>query len=768
MAAKLDETSVSASAPNYTGAVFDHSPIGMAGLDAAGALRVTNPALQRLLGLPADALVGQSLASLLHPADRATCVSSFAPLVAHGGQIRIEVRLRASADAERWVRIHLSRGAVGTTGSPAMVGTFEEVTDEKAASAEFQSTTRRLQQLVDSANDIIFNVDVDGRFTWVNPTASRLMKRPMDELVGTAFLELVRPDYRRDAAALYAHQVSHQIPSTYYEFPAVAADGEVIWLGQYVQLILDGDRIANIQAVARNITARKHAEDQLRAAEERVRAVVSNAPIILWAADRDGVFTLCEGHGLKSLGIEPYEAVGQKVSDIYTDPTVEAHLQRALQGETFQAEITLGGPVFDSWYSALRDADRVIQGVIGVAVDITEHVQLSQQLREAQKMEAIGQLAGGVAHDFNNQLTAVLGFAEMLQQSFDKNDPRAEDVEQIIRGGQRAAALTEQLLAFGRRQPRRLTVLDLNAIVTGLEPLLVHSIREDVQLDTQLHPHLYPVTADEVQMEQVIMNLALNARDAMPTGGKLTIRTTNVTLDDAQVRERPPLAPGDYAVIAVVDTGEGIDEETKAHLFEPFFTTKEQGLGTGMGLASAYGIITQSGGIIEVTSEVGQGATFACYLPSSGVLETHPATITASAKGDVAETILVVEYDRAVQEMITAGLAGAGYTVLAARTSEQALEAEATYRGPLALLLTDVVLPQHGGRDLANQISLRRPNLKVLFITSYAGDPSLRDALDDATHEVIETPFSPSDLVLRVRALLDYAGDRAAVTTPQT
>lgn len=243
--------------------------------------------------------------------------------------------------------------------------------------------------------------------------------------------------------------------------------------------------------------------------------------------------------------------------EIFADASIARNLQRALAGDTFRTEMTLAGPVFDSWYSPLRNAKGAVAGVIGVAGDITEYVRLSERLRDAAKMEAIGRLAGGVAHDFNNQLTAILGFAEILEQSFDEDDPRAEDVMQIIRG-RRAAALTQQLLAFGRKQVRRPTVLDLNTVLTNLETLLLHTVREDVQLDTQLAPDLWAVTADEVQIEQVIM----------------------------------------------------------AHLFEPFFTTKDEGKGTGMGLASAYGIITQSGGFIEVATELGRGTTFTFYLPS--------------------------------------------------------------------------------------------------------------------------------------------------------
>ena len=616
---------------DHTRAVFDRAQLGMAVLDGTGAFTETNPALHRLLGLDSGDLLGQSLETVVDAEDRDAVVKILGALVTNGTPGKADLRFSTAGNGTCWVRTHLSRGPADDRGT-AIIGTFENVTDEKQAAEAVRLRTRRLEQLFDRANDIIFNIDLRGRFTWVNPVASRLMKRPLDELVGLSFLDLVHPDYRGEAKSFYQHQVNHQVPSTYYEFPVVSTDGGEIWLGQYVQLIVEGDRITNIQAVARNITARKHAEALLRASEERVRAVVSNAPIILWAADSEGRFTLCEGHGLKGLGVESGDAVGRSVGDLYTDPRIAGHLQRALAGDTFQTEMTLGGLVFDSWYSPVRDANGNITGVIGVAVDITEHVRLSGRLLEAEKMEAIGRLAGGVAHDFNNQLTAILGFAQILERSFADRDPRVDDVRQILKGARRAASLTEQLLAFGRKQRRRPAVLDLNAIVTDLEPLLTHIVREDVHLETQLAPDLYTVSADVVQIEQVIMNLVLNSRDAMPTGGQLTIRTVNVDIDEAQASDHPQLVPGPFAMVAVADRGDGIDAETMAHVFEPFYTTKEVGKGTGMGLASAYGIIKQSGGFVEVVSELGHGSTFTFYLPSAGA--AVPAQVTVPDRDD--------------------------------------------------------------------------------------------------------------------------------------
>jgi two-component system, cell cycle sensor histidine kinase and response regulator CckA len=610
---------------DYARVVFDHAQLGMAVLDGTGTFTQTNQALRTLFGFTPDDLIGQSLEAVVDAEYRATVVTALDGLLTMGTSAKVDLRFSSTTRGPRWVRTHLSREPADDRRT-AIIGTFEDVTDEKQAAEAAHSRTRRLEQLLEGSNDIIFNIGLDGRFTWVNPVASRLMKRPLDELVGLSFLELVRPDYRLKANSFYEHQIAHHVPSTYYEFPVVSTDGAEIWLGQNVQLILERGQVINIQAVARDITARKHTEDLLRASEDRLRAVVSNAPIILWAADREGRFTLCEGHGLKRLGVEPGDAAGRYVGALYNDPRIAGHLQRALAGDTFQIELTLGGPVFDSWYSPLRDADGNITGVIGVAVDITQRVRLSGRLLEAEKMEAIGRLAAGVAHDFNNQLTAILGFAQMLQGSLGDDDPRSADVEQILKGGRRVGSLTEQLLAFGRNQPRRPTVLDLNAVVAELEPLLVLTVREDVRLETQLAPDLCAVTADELQIEQVIMNLVLNARDAMPTGGQLTIRTANVSLDEAHTVDHPELVAGCYVVLEVADNGDGMDAETKAHIFEPFYTTKEQGKGTGMGLASVYGISRQSGGVIEVASELGHGSTFTVYLPSAG--DAVPATVS--------------------------------------------------------------------------------------------------------------------------------------------
>jgi len=374
---------------------FDEAAVGVAAVGPDGRIQRVNRALATLVAAPAESLIGTAFAHLFDDdaSDRSVRLLQF--LLRDGQSRRLELRLRG-AGPERWARINAS--CVQRGDRPELIiATVEDISDRRAAEQDLQTGVERYRLVVDRANDIIFNIDLEGRFTFVNPMACRLMQYPERELVGKHFLELIRPDYRADAERFYRRQVRHRLPSTYYEFPAVARDGTVIWLGQYVQLILDGDRIGRVQALARDITARREMEEALRTSEERLRAVIANAPVILWAGGRDGVFSLCEGQGLKALGLESTTVVGRAVQEVYGYPEVDDHLHRALGGESFRTRMVLGERSFDLWYSPHRDGRGEITGVIGVAVDISESARLEERLMQAEKMEAIGRLAGGNA-----------------------------------------------------------------------------------------------------------------------------------------------------------------------------------------------------------------------------------------------------------------------------------------------------------------------------------------------------------------------------------
>ncbi|HEX9582172.1 MAG TPA: response regulator [Gemmatimonadales bacterium] len=398
--------------------------------------------------------------------------------------------------------------------------------------------------------------------------------------------------------------------------------------------------------------------------------------------------------------------------------------------------------------------DRLVR--LGPAVQAgLERRRLEDQLRQAQKMEAVGQLAGGVAHDFNNILTAIIGYSELLLQELsDDAAPRA-DVAEIRKAADRAAALTRQLLAFGRKQILAPRVLDLNALIAGLDGMMRRTLGENIDIVSNLAPTLGATRADPGQMEQVIVNLAVNARDAMPDGGKLTIETSNVDLDESYAQGHLPVQPGRFVLLAVSDTGTGMSQETMAHIFEPFYTTKEKGHGTGLGLATVYGIVKQSGGFIWVYSEPNEGSTFKIYLPLVTDLVDSDEIVAAPAPQRGSETILLVEDEAGVRALARRVLEGLGYDVLEAGDSGPAALLAREFTGPIHLLITDVVLPGSGGRKLAEELAGPRPAMKVLYMSGYTENAIVHRGVLEAKAAFLHKPFTPQDLAARVRQVLD-------------
>ncbi|MGH7545568.1 MAG: ATP-binding protein [Gemmatimonadota bacterium] len=446
-------------------------------------------------------------------------------------------------------------------------------------------------------------------------------------------------------------------------------------------------------------------------------------------------------------------------------PDDRPHLEKQFRGDA-----TFGEPLVLRWIRKdgktiwveqrnipVRDDAGNVIAVEGIARDITERVQMEEQLRLSARLEAVGQLAGGIAHDFNNLLTAIKGNSELLLSDLGAGDPNRAEVEEIQKAADRAAALTRQLLAFSRKQVLQPRVLDLNAVVADVRQMLRRVIGEDVELATALDPALGRVRADPTQMEQILVNLAVNARDALPEGGKLTLGTANVELDEAYAATREVVRPGSYVKLSVSDNGFGMDRATQARIFEPFFTTKEKGKGTGLGLATVYGIVKQSGGYIWVYSEPGRGTTFKIYLPRvqapAEPLPERAAGPAGPPRGH--ETILLVEDEASVRALAARVLRKQGYRVLEAADGEAArrqLESEST---SVDLLLTDAILPGASGRELADRARAARPDLKVLFVSGYTDDVIARHGVLEAGVEFLEKPFTPEALARRVRDVLD-------------
>ena len=393
---------------------------------------------------------------------------------------------------------------------------------------------------------------------------------------------------------------------------------------------------------------------------------------------------------------------------------------------------------------------------LAVTRDVTETKGLEAQLRQAQKMEAIGQLAGGVAHDFNNLLCIINGYSDILFNALRPDDPMRNLVDEIRKAGERSASLTRQLLAFSRKQVIAPRALDLNTVILDLEKMLRRIVGEDIDLATSLAPGLGSIKADPSQIEQVLLNLVVNAREAMPQGGKLTIETRNVNLDEDYARARSEVRPGPYVLLAVSDTGCGMTAEVKAHLFEPFFTTKGPGQGTGLGLATVYGIVKQSGGHVAVNSEPGLGTTFRVYLPivEAAVQVRDSKAATAPAPRG-SETILLIEDDEGVRALTRHALQSSGYTVLVAREGQEALRIGRWRQEPIHLLVSDVVMPGLGGRQLSERLRLLHPEMKVLFLSGYTDDAVVRHGVLEGEVNFLQKPFTPAALARKVREVLD-------------
>jgi two-component system cell cycle sensor histidine kinase/response regulator CckA len=524
--------------------------------------------------------------------------------------------------------------------------------------------------------------------------------------------------------------------------------------------------LVRLAPAVRGALALAHSRAEQRQAEERFRALVEHSWDAVALFSPDGTIVYGSPSTTRMLGYDLSEFVGRNAFEFIHPDDQTAVTERL--GETMarpQARVGVAARVRHkdgSW----RHLEGILTNLLDVPSvgaivnnyrDVTERRSLQEQFIQAQKMEAVGRLAGGVAHDFNNILTAITGYTDLLLADLPGDDPRREDVDEIHRAAQRAAALTQQLLAFSRRQVMQPKVLGLNALVTDIEKLLRRLLGEDVSLATVLDPGTGNIRADPNQMQQVIMNLAVNARDAMPRGGRLTLETRSVQLDDAYATEHRGVTPGRYALLAVSDNGSGMTEETQSHLFEPFFTTKEMGKGTGLGLATVYGIVKQSGGHIWVYSEVGVGTTIKVHLPrvdepTEPLWRPLPAP-DHSVRGS--ETILLVEDEPAVRGVARQLLERQGYAVLEAADGPAALALCHEAKASVDLLLTDVVMPGISGRDLADRLALQYPKLRVLFMSGYTNDAIVRHGMLEPGLDYVQKPFPSGVLFQKIREVLD-------------
>ena len=710
-----------------------------------------------MLAKSREAVIGHRASELAPMLEPSGLLSKLIYVAERGSPLEDEQRIDDLPAGPRWVRLQVVRVGDGIAVA------VRDITKRKAVEESLRASEARFRHLVESASDGIYRIDPLGVFTYANPIASRLLGLGADEsIVGRLYLDFVRPDHRATAIQLYRRQIIGRAPVTYWEFPAITLDGRELWIGQNVQIEQTNGRVTELFAVARDITQRKLAEIALRDSEQLHRFLSEHSTDIVSRLTPEGrtiyVSPVCD----KLLGYSPEQLVGrsafESVHEDDLDLAREALARIAAHGGieilTMRIRRSDGRFIwFEATAKAVHDATGALQEILTVARDITERRRLDEELRQAQKMEAVGQLAGGVAHDFNNILTAIRGFSESLDRTFAANDPRRRDVSEIVSATERAAALTHQLLAFSRRQVLRLETLSLNTIIKDMVKILRRLLGESVRVTTTLEPNLWTTRVDPGQIEHVLLKLALTARAAMPRGGELAIITRNVSLqpDDDAV-----LASGKYVLLEMRDTGTGMSEAARARVFDPFFTRRDPADHADLGLAAVYGIVTQSGGHIGVTSAVNVGTSFAIHLPVSEVEAPAPSSTTVAARSAHGNTVLVAEDNEAVRTVATRVLESAGYHVLSACDGVEAVELLRARTEPVDLLITDVTMPRMSGSELAIHFAQLQPGAPLLFITGFMDEASARQTFESSL-PVLHKPFSAEALIERVHQIIGDA-----------
>lgn len=549
--------------------------------------------------------------------------------------------------------------------------------------------------------------------------------------------------------------------------------GAASWVSQHFYSISSPDgSVDRVVILTEDITERKSAETALKESEERYRSLTEASHDSIFEIDSEGIIRFVNTSASRMLGVPPAEALGRRMAEFFPEEIARGQMSSIMNvlgtGEPwyFEKETVMPGGSFwlGTWLVPLNGPDGRPRSVLGFARDITGRIdserrekELLAQLYSAQKMESVGRLAGGIAHDFNNLLTLILGHVELALGAIVENDsgfPMMSCLEEVLKAGDRARRLTDQLLALGRRQMLVMKLLDLNEVIRGLWGILRRLIGEDIDLVTRLEASPSTIMADFTQVEQVLMNLVVNARDAMPFGGRLTVETASVVLDEEYVAAHPEASPGLSVMVRVADTGTGMDEETLKHIFEPFFTTKDVGKGTGLGLSTVYGIVRQHGGHVTVETHKGYGSTFSVYFPCrEGEVEARPEARELRADAAAPRTIMVVEDDFPVRKLLCRILEQSGYRVIEVEDPVMASEI-AVQQGPVDLLLTDVVMPVLSGKQVADRVTAASPGTRVLYLSGYTDDVISHHGLLDDGVPFLKKPFTIGVLTERIRELL--------------
>ncbi len=731
-----------------------------------------NEANAHLGGFTREELIGHTVTDLNLLADPEQREKLSRKMREDGAVHNFEVAIRTKAGDTRTVLMSLD--PIVVNDEPCELGVTIDITEQKKEADDLRKSEEKYRMLVENSLQGLAIIQ-DSRIVFCNNTLAEITGYSMEELLSLSpngVKALIHPDDQELIWQRYKDRVAGKSVPLRYEHRGIKKDGTEIWLGVYANAMEYNGRPA-IQAAYIDITKRRRTEKALQDNERRFRSLVETTNDCIWEIDGDGIYTYVSPKVKDLLGYEPEYVTGKEPFDFM--PKEEAARVLALFQDIIDSRRSFSGLqnvnmhrdgqeiVLETNGAPILDAQGNFLGYRGIDRDITyrkraedERENLQAQLAQAQKMESIGRLAGGVAHDFNNLLTVIKGYTELLLEDFATDDPKRADIEQIAKAGQQAASLTAQLLAFSRKQMLQPRTLNLNDVLDEMGEMLRRLIGEDIDLLTIFQPDLGLINADPGQLQQIVMNLAINARDAMPKGGEITIETANVNLDEDYFRRHPVVKKGSYVMLAISDSGVGMDMETQARIFEPFFTTKGKGKGTGLGLSTVYGIVKQSNGFIWVYSEPGKGTTFKTYFPRT---ESEIANVTAKNKSEPESrgwgTILIAEDEPVVRSLAVRILRGRGYNVLEASNGKEALDIARKYDRKIHLVLTDVVMPGMSGRDLVSQLESERTGIKALYISGYADNAIVHRGMLDSDIAFLQKPFAVESLARKVRALIN-------------
>ena len=758
-------------------------------LDLRGRVSSWNAGAEALKGYAAAEVIGRSFATFYTAEDREAGVPEqmLALALQHGHCEQEGWRLRK--DGTRfWADVRVTpvrdgRGALigfakvtrdlseRRRGDEELQRAHEQLEERvRERTSELQRAEEKYRRIVETTNEGVLVVDAGGIATFANPRLEQMLGYGKGEIVGQQWMALL--DERERGGGMQRIRERRAGVAAQVELRLRRADGSPLWVAASATPVMEaGGNYQGTVSMLTDITERRRGDE----AALRLAAIVESSADAILSIDEQGRCTSWNDAAERLFGFTAAELLGRELTHLFPPERKgerEELLARLRRGEMrVQLEtqrLHKDGTAIDVMITVA--AITVASGrreLCLIARDLTEQKraekalrETEEQLRQSQKMDAVGRLAGGVAHDFNNLLSVILGYGGAMLEELAPDQPARRDLEEVLKAGRRASELTQQLLLFGRQQVTAMRDLDLNQLVADAERMIRRIVGEDVELLVVRGEPLGCVRGDPGNLEQVLMNLVVNARDAMPHGGRLTLQTANVALDDEQARHQPGTRPGAHVMVSVSDTGVGIDRETRPRIFEPFFTTKERGKGTGLGLSTVFGIVQRHGGGIAVESEPGHGSTFRIYLPAVPAQDVAPAATPVSPVLRGSETVLLVEDEEQVRAVAQRILERQGYRVVAARDGAEALRACASLETPIQLVLSDVVMPGMSGAELVQRLAAVLPGAKVLFVSGYADDSLIRSGVLEREVAFLAKPFAPETLARKVREVLDAASDR--------